>query len=138
MNNGLPWVSFPFNSVCEERTYETEQNVHFSSYGQASASVLAKLSNVILTLNPMVSFTLNLIWPLKSIWCADKYLPVCPPQLPRLHSPGLTLTIDSLCLMPSQSSLLLWALKICCCLRCCPQQNYSSWILFTLPKCAHQ
>lgn len=61
MNNGLPWAGFPFNSVCEEGTYETEQNVHFSSYDQASESVLAKLSNVILTLNPMASFTPNLI-----------------------------------------------------------------------------
>lgn len=88
--------TFPFNSVCREGTHETEQDVHFSSYGQASESALAKLSNVLLISKFNKHHSFPILFDLSET--SDVLTaPACPPpRLPGLYSPSLTLTFSGL------------------------------------------
>lgn len=88
--------AFPFNSVCEEGTPETEQNVHFSSHSQASESALAKLSSALLISRSNAHHSVAVFYDLSAASDAPT-APACPPpQLPGLHSPSLSLTINGL------------------------------------------
>lgn len=78
---------FPFNSVCGEGTHESEQDVHFLSYGQASESALAKLSNVLLISKFNEHHSLPILFDLSET-CDVLTASACPPlQLPGPHSP---------------------------------------------------
>lgn len=88
--------AFPFNSVCEEGTPETKQNVHFSSHSQVSESALEKLSSALLISKFNEHHSVPVFYDLSAASHALT-APACPsPQLPGLCSPSLSLTINGL------------------------------------------
>lgn len=121
MNNGLPQVSLFIQRCLWGR----------NSWNQAGCSLFiaqlgfwkcsGKTPNVLIIPKFNDHHSVPILYDL-SVASDTLTAPACsPPQLSGHHSTGLSLTTDSH-QHPCRHLFLHWALKICCCPACCPQQ----------------